>query len=204
MAKNPGLAHSSCTQANIICLGSESFTVVFGSILDAYRPTLERNDPLFIGDGDRLGLVDLRRGRVHGLNGTYFRGTLTARCNESHMDLLFPLRVERPRIVYDVRHAIREWPLRGEVHISMDLIELDIGLLASKKKEQSRPLVTHLDISKLDGFGMTFHRMGALGAMLNLAVETAHSVYGQPLEDFFEILLWRALQRYADNNPLPI
>ncbi|KAK8786407.1 hypothetical protein V5799_023812 [Amblyomma americanum] len=126
------------------------------------------------------------------------------RCNESHMDLLFPLRVERPRIVYDVRHAIREWPLRGEVHISMDLIELDIGLLASKKKEQSRPLVTHLDISKLDGFGMTFHRMGVLGAMLNLAVETAHSVYGQPLEDFFEILLWRALQRYADNNPLPI
>ncbi|XP_070385434.1 uncharacterized protein [Dermacentor albipictus] len=191
-------------QSNIICLSSESFTAVFASILDAYRPILEKNDPLFIGDGDPLGIIDLRRGRVHGLNGTYFRDALTARCNKSHMDLFFPLRVEKPRIIYDVRQAMRELPLRGELHIDMDLIDFDIGLLAAKKKGQSRPLVTHLDIHRLDGFGITFHRMGLLGAILNLAIETAHSVYGQPLEDFFEILLWRALQRYADNNPLPI
>lgn len=49
---------------------------MFGSILDAYRPTLEKDDPLFIGDGDRLGVADLRRGRVHGLNQTYFKDTL--------------------------------------------------------------------------------------------------------------------------------
>ncbi|KAH6938693.1 hypothetical protein HPB50_011914 [Hyalomma asiaticum] len=196
--------YKSTAQSNIICLGSESFTAVFTSILDAYRPTLQKNDPLFIGDGDPLGVIDLRRGRVHGLNGTYFRDTLTATCNESHMDMFFPLKVERPRIVYDVRQAMRELPLRGELHITMDLIDLDIGLQAAKKKGKSRPLVDHLDISRLEGFGLTFRRMGLLGEILNVAVETAHSLYGQPLEDFFEILLWRALQRYADNNPLPI
>ncbi|KAH7962974.1 hypothetical protein HPB52_019005 [Rhipicephalus sanguineus] len=181
------------TQSNVICLGSASFTAVFTSILDAYRPTLEKNDPLFIGDGDPLGIIHLRRGRVHGLNGTYFRDNLTARCNESHMDLFFPLKVERPRIVYDLRQAIRELPIRGELHITMDLI--DPRHRASGREEEG---------TELEGFGLTFHRMGLLGTILNVAVETAHSAYGQPLEDFFEILLWRALQRYADNNPLPL
>ncbi|KAL1431062.1 hypothetical protein MTO96_014461 [Rhipicephalus appendiculatus] len=120
------------------------------------------------------------------------------------MDLFFPLRVVRPRIVYDLRQAMLELPIRGELHIAMDLIDLDIGLLAAKKKGQSRPLVNHLEIQRLEGFGLTFRRMGLLGSILNFAVETAHSVYGQPIEDFFEILLWRALQRYADNNPLPL
>lgn len=63
-------------QANIICLGSDAFTSIFESILDSYRPILQQNDPLFIGDGERLGLLDLRRGRVHNLNETYFRGNL--------------------------------------------------------------------------------------------------------------------------------
>ncbi|XP_077556010.1 uncharacterized protein LOC144170233 [Haemaphysalis longicornis] len=191
-------------QSNIICLGPKSFTEVFGSILDAYRPTLEKDDPLFIGDGDRLGVADLRRGRVHGLNQTYFKDTLRVKCNATHMDLGFPLRVVGPRIVYDVRQALREVQLQGELDIAMDLIELDVGLLTSKRKGQSRPLVTHLDITKLDNFKMTFRDMGILGALLNLFLHTAHSTYGRPLEELFRVLLWRALQRYADNYPLPI
>lgn len=120
------------------------------------------------------------------------------------MDLDFPLRVVGPRIVYDVRQALREVPLQGELDITMDLIELDLGLLASKRKGKSRPLVTHLDITKLDGFKLTFRDMGVLGALLNLFLHTAHSAYGRPQEELFRVLLWRALQRYADNNPLPI
>lgn len=120
------------------------------------------------------------------------------------MDLFFPLMVVRPRIVYDLRQAMPLLPIRGALHITMDQIDLDIGLVNAKQKGQSRPLVDHLEIQRLEGFGLRFHHMGLLGWILNAVAETAHSVYGQPIEDFFETLLWRALQRYADNNPLPL
>ncbi|KAM7302468.1 uncharacterized protein ISCGN_017984 [Ixodes scapularis] len=191
-------------QSNIICLGSDAFSSVFGSILDGYRPVLTETAPLFIGDGDPLGLFDLRRGRVHNVNETYFRGKLSVECNDTHMDLQIPLKVKRPRIVYDVRQSLREVPLTGELHITMDLIDFDVRLLATRKKRAAPPLVSSMDILKLVRFKMTFHDMGLLGSLLNLALHTTHAMYGQPQEELFRILLHRALQRYADNYPLPI
>ncbi|KAH8040711.1 hypothetical protein HPB51_012026 [Rhipicephalus microplus] len=60
-------------------------------------------------------------------------------CNESHMDLFFPLIVVRPRIVYDLRQAMPLLPIRGELHITMDQIDLDIVLVTAKQKDRVAP-----------------------------------------------------------------
>lgn len=140
--------------------------------------------------------------RLQRLSGRFLR--VLFRCDDTFMNMVFPLTVKHPRVVYDVRQSLRGVPLEGELHITMDVIDFDMGILASRQKGQSRTLVSFVDIVKMERFQLTLHGMGVLGSLLNLVLHAMHRVYAKPQEELFRIVLWRALQRYADNNVLPV
>ncbi|XP_064456970.1 uncharacterized protein LOC135367610 [Ornithodoros turicata] len=191
-------------QSSILCLGSNTVSQVFAVLLDGYRPLLTENDPLLIGDGEKLGVFNLLRGRVHNVNETRFRKNLSVRCNGTHMDLNFPLTITSPRVVYDIRRTTNIIPLSGELHITMDIIDLDVALVANRNKDQGSPVVSSLEILRMPNFKMAFVGLGTMGYFLNMLFSTAHSVEKLPLNELFRVLLWRALQRYVDDTPLPI
>ncbi|CAN7997317.1 unnamed protein product, partial [Ixodes pacificus] len=136
-------------QWRIICNGPDSFTSLITSIIDANREVIRLSEPLAVGDSERLGPIWLRNGRVYNLHTVKVREVFEGECNETTMNLVFKVNLDKPRVQFDWWGPLNgAASVGGQLWVTMDVLDLDIGLVTPKKKKLGgRTEVSFLEIN---------------------------------------------------------
>ncbi|CAN7950593.1 unnamed protein product, partial [Ixodes hexagonus] len=123
-------------QWRIICNGPDSFTSFINDVIDANREVIRMSDPLSVGDSEKLGPIWLRNCRVYNLYTIKVREVFEADCNETTMNLVFKVNLDKPRIQFDWLGPFNGMAsVSGRLWVTMDDLDLDIGLITPKRKK---------------------------------------------------------------------
>ncbi|KAH7962978.1 hypothetical protein HPB52_019009 [Rhipicephalus sanguineus] len=194
-------------QWRFICRSDDSFTQLMTNVMDVNRELLRATQPLHVGDSEHLGLVWLRNGRVYNLHTVKVRDKFTSVCNETTMNLVFRLTLEKPYIVFDLAAPLGSNVLAGgQLTVKTDSLDVDIGLVTPKIKksdEKVEPQVPFADVRRAHNLRLEFTGMSpattAMTSLLALLQQLIPSVQTR----LFEIILTRVLRNYVATTPMP-
>ncbi|KAL1431066.1 hypothetical protein MTO96_014465 [Rhipicephalus appendiculatus] len=120
------------------------------NVMDVNRELIRATQPLRVGDSEHLGLVWLRNGRVYNLHTVKVRDKFTSECNDTTMNLVFRLTLDKPYIVFDLAAPMGSNVLAGgQLTVRTDALDVDIGLVTPKIKksdEKVEPQVPFADV----------------------------------------------------------
>ncbi|XP_049270213.1 uncharacterized protein LOC125757907 [Rhipicephalus sanguineus] len=179
-------------QWRFICRSDDSFTQLMTNVMDVNRELLRATQPLHVGDSEHLGLV---------------RDKFTSVCNETTMNLVFRLTLEKPYIVFDLAAPLGSNVLAGgQLTVKTDSLDVDIGLVTPKIKksdEKVEPQVPFADVRRAHNLRLEFTGMSpattAMTSLLALLQQLIPSVQTR----LFEIILTRVLRNYVATTPMP-
>ncbi|KAH6938697.1 hypothetical protein HPB50_011918 [Hyalomma asiaticum] len=194
-------------QWRFICKSDDSFTKLMTDVMEANRELLRATQPLRVGDSENLGLIWLRNGRVYNLHTIKVRDKFVRDCNETTMNLVFKLTLEKPYIVFDLTTPFGSSVLAGgQLTVKTDSLDVDIGLITPKVKntgENIEPLVPFADVRRAHNLRLVFTGMApattAVTSLLALLQQMMPSVQTR----LFEIILTRILRNYVATTPMP-
>ncbi|XP_075536390.1 uncharacterized protein LOC142571722 isoform X1 [Dermacentor variabilis] len=194
-------------QWRFICRSDGSFTQLMSDVMEVNREVLRATAPLRVGDSENLGLVWLRNGRVYNLHTVKVRDTFTSECNETTMNLVFRLNLEKPYIVFDLSAPFGSTALAGgQLTVRVDSLDVDIGLVTPKVKnsgDNAEPWVPFATVRRAHNLRLEFTGMPpattAMTSLLALLQQLIPSVQTR----LFEIILTRILRNYVATTPIP-
>lgn len=194
-------------QWRVICNGPDSFTSLIASLIDANREVIRLSEPLAVGDSERLGPIWLRNCRVYNLHTVKVREVLEGECNETTMNLVFKLNLDKPRVQFDWWGPLNgAASVGGQLWVTMDVLDLDIGLVTPKKKKKlgGRTEVSFLEVKRIANLKLDFRGMGPATTFATFALGLTHVFVPSVQNKLFEIILFRTVRNYVARTPLPL
>ncbi|KAK8786412.1 hypothetical protein V5799_023817 [Amblyomma americanum] len=134
------------------------------------------------------------------------RDTFSRECNETTMNLVFRLSLEKPYIVFDLSSPLGGGMLAGsQLTVSVDSLDVDIGLITPKVKGSAQgvePQVPFAEVRRAHNLRLEFTGMPPATTALNSALALVQRLVPSVQTRLFEIILFRILRNYVATTPL--
>ncbi|XP_022711647.1 uncharacterized protein LOC111273893 [Varroa jacobsoni] len=191
----------------LLCLANDFATNFFSRLIEANEKNLRDWEPIDIGDGANIGILDLRRGKAYGVANIFLQGKVNTNCaiDKDYVSLELPVGVRDTRIVYDYTVPLALYMIGGQIEIGFSLLGVNATLyVARKRKSGLKPYLKRVVVWSIRGFNMKLNGAGPATAALGIGFNLLAKVFPIVIEQFLASLFVLISEKFLATANLPI